>query len=1403
MQVSQTSIPGLEDLVVSPVTAEVTEDLPDYAITDPQRIGEVLNVLVEQPFYAFDVETTSLDFSRGKLHGMSFATADKMWYVFGNALEPAIHQLVDMHKRHPKIGVIGHNLKFDLHFMAPYGYRPKFICDTQIAQKLIDENVQRKLKTLAYTRLGIEGLPTYEDLAKAAAVSYVCKTRSCPNRTQQVQYKAPGICPICGKPLGTERKKVDDVSIYDIPLSKLVPYAARDTRLTYDLWLGYKPELKSEGMWDIFFKYEMPFLYVLLDMEKNGIYINQEKVSVLEKEIMERMQEARHTWDTVTGGVNPSSTTQLPEYLFETLKLKVQGYTDTGKPSTDALALQRLEPLDKTGSVKALRTVREMEKLLSTYIRKFQTMVNEDGRMRTNFNQDGARTGRLSSSGTINLQNIPSRSDLGKRIRDAFTAADDDHVIMVCVPEGTRVATTAGYLPIETVVPGDMAFMEDGSATEITALLDHGVQPVYKITTSMGYEIRATPSHRVRVIDEQGDYVWRFIDELQQGDHIVVQSGRGLGWINGYVMLPPVTSNHPNNKPVYTPEYLDEDLALFLGYLTGDGTLQKDRKGVAYVVNQRDAAVHQYLYSLSTRLFGLEPHVHTYRGVFDTTLHSVPLFTWLNGLGAAKNSVPPQLWQSPETVVAAYLRGLFEADGSVQSTDTGRVSFSTIHEQLAWEVHQLLLLLGIPARKYKQVHGKGVGYIWMITVSSAYVATFAEKVGFLSEHKSHHLSRLVARVDNPKLGGYPHLKEKVRRLGLHGEVRRLLNNTAVKGTPVSLPLANTLVNEYPDVAYTLGLHRTAVYGQLFDTIASITFDGDAHVYDLTVPATHTYISNGFVSHNCDYSQLELRLVAHYSGEPQMISAFENGDDPHQITADLMGVPRYVGKTINFGCVPMDTTALTPDGWASYNDLSVGDAVMGYNPATKQMEWTRVLHKFYYEEAPLVRMKVNRRFDVCVTPNHRWFAERRRHLAGGLRPTVGGFVETQDITTEHNLILSAPASTPHILDISPDEAAIIAWLHTDGSIKRGKYTGAPAQAGGSKVSFEGRILQKKEGGKKHIEKILADVPHYTHQHRLGVTHYMIDPAYLRDLWFRSGLDQVNLEQFVSLLDPYQRREFMIAAYLAEGNTSEKQLAAGRFHITQNEGPVMDALRLGAFLEGHYVGQWENGRYKDNVNARINLSRPHITGQHLRIEEDGSAPVWCIQTELGTWVMRQGDQIMVTGNSVYGQGPRTLADTIEESGKPRPKESEAKEWLQLFRKAYPTLDRWKWAQVDLARTQGYVTTLLGRKRRIPDINSFDNGLRGTAERQSYNAPIQGSAADTAELAMLNVHPYLSDYSARMLLQVHDELVFEVHKDSAEEFGKIVQSKMEGVGEIFDLRVKLEAGPGIGESWASAKH
>ena len=123
-----------------------------------------------------------------------------------------------------------------------------------------------------------------------------------------------------------------------------------------------------------------------------------------------------------------------------------------------------------------------------------------------------------------------------------------------------------------------------------------------------------------------------------------------------------------------------------------------------------------------------------------------------------------------------------------------------------------------------------------------------------------------------------------------------------------------------------------------------------------------------------------------------------------------------------------------------------------------------------------------------------------------------------------------------------------------------------------------------------------------------------------------------------------------------------------------------------------------------------------------------------------------------------------------------------------------------QVDFAREHGYVETVLGRRRYLKDINSQNSIVRGSAERNAINAPIQGSAADIIKLAMIKIHQKINEenWQSKMLLQVHDELVFDVLKSEKNDFEKMVKNCMECA---FDIGLPLVVDIGFGENWLEA--
>jgi DNA polymerase-1 len=146
------------------------------------------------------------------------------------------------------------------------------------------------------------------------------------------------------------------------------------------------------------------------------------------------------------------------------------------------------------------------------------------------------------------------------------------------------------------------------------------------------------------------------------------------------------------------------------------------------------------------------------------------------------------------------------------------------------------------------------------------------------------------------------------------------------------------------------------------------------------------------------------------------------------------------------------------------------------------------------------------------------------------------------------------------------------------------------------------------------------------------------------------------------------------------------------------------------------------------------------------------------------------------------------------------SEAKELIDTYYETYPKLKAYMSAQVDFAREHGYVETVLKRRRYLKDINSRNAMVRSGAERNAVNAPIQGSAADIIKLAMIHIYNRFEkeQFKSKMLLQVHDELVFDVHKDELEIIKPIIKYEMENA---FKMAVPLDVEIGLGKNWLEA--
>ena len=348
--------------------------------------------LLREKSFAFDTETEGLDPLTAALVGMSFAIREQeAWYVPVPAnreeatdivlrLAPAL--------QHPEIEKVGQNIKFDILALRKYGVRVKGpLFDTMIAHYLLNPELRHGMDYLAETYLKYKTVPI-EDL------------------------------------IGPKGKK--QASMRTVPVEQIKEYAAEDADVTLRLKHYFAPLLKQEDVESLFFEMEMPLIYVLAEMEATGVKLDTEALKQSSEVLSQQLIALEQSIYELAGQTfNINSTKQVGEILFDKLKLDEKAKkTKTGGYSTSEEVLEKIR--GKHPIVGKLLEFRGIKKLLSTYIDALPALIHpETGKIHTSFNQAVTATGRLSSTNP-NLQNIPVRDELGREIRKAFIADDDD-----------------------------------------------------------------------------------------------------------------------------------------------------------------------------------------------------------------------------------------------------------------------------------------------------------------------------------------------------------------------------------------------------------------------------------------------------------------------------------------------------------------------------------------------------------------------------------------------------------------------------------------------------------------------------------------------------------------------------------------------------------------------------------------------------------------------------------------------------------------------------------------------------------------------------------------------------------------------------------------------------------------
>jgi len=350
--------------------------------------------------FAFDTETTSLNYMQARIVGVSFSVEPgKAAYVpFGHDYEDAPQQLSEDVVlgglkdllENPAVKKLGQNLKYDTHVLENHGIKMQGISDDTLLQSYVLDSTKRHDMDSMATRFLNHNTIHFEDIA------------------------------------GKGKKQL---TFNQINLEEAGPYAAEDADITLRLHQCIHAQLEAiPELLKVYKEIELPLMPIIQHIERNGVKIDAQMLADQSYQLAERMQEIeKQAYEVAGEEFNLGSPKQIQHIFFEKLELPIIRKTPKGQPSTAEDVLQELA--EEHELPRLILENRGLSKLKSTYTDKLPKQIDEKtGRVHTSYNQTGAATGRMSSTDP-NLQNIPVRSEEGRRIRKAFIADEGNCIL--------------------------------------------------------------------------------------------------------------------------------------------------------------------------------------------------------------------------------------------------------------------------------------------------------------------------------------------------------------------------------------------------------------------------------------------------------------------------------------------------------------------------------------------------------------------------------------------------------------------------------------------------------------------------------------------------------------------------------------------------------------------------------------------------------------------------------------------------------------------------------------------------------------------------------------------------------------------------------------------------------------
>jgi DNA-directed DNA polymerase len=552
----------------------------------------------------------------------------------------------------------------------------------------------------------------------------------------------------------------------------------------------------------------------------------------------------------------------------------------------------------------------------------------------------------------------------------------------------------------------------------------------------------------------------------------------------------------------------------------------------------------------------------------------------------------------------------------------------------------------------------------------------------------------------------------------------------------------------------------------------------------------------------DYSQLELRVAAEFSGDKNMIHAYQSGSDLHTKTQELMfgnleGLDHDELKrkrTQAKSCFSGDTEILTDKGFVTFNMYDGVTKVAQYNIESQEISYTEPLD---FRMIPNQKICVfeNENTSLKLTPNHECIIQvqnGRKYMRKLPFEELAGHGQSK-----YAWVNAGYYNYDKEKFIEDKLTRFVACFVADGSYSASKNA----------IKF-GFTKKRKIDRFRWLLKELGVICEPKIQGKLKISYFTLSDFKLLNLVKRYCTEDKTL------LDP-SLTELNPLVYLEEaGHWDGHTNKFGLIRVSSTNKETLDKMQIMALQSGVRARLILTKEAYDNVSttwelsynlAKKPLSRFESKDIDTRTHHNANYNVYCVTVPEHNIVIRHNGKVSIQGNCnfgfIYGMQAKSFRDYAKGYGLDLSQE-EAEDFRNKFFEAYPTLPTWHKKNINFAQSYGYVESPIGRKRFLRDIWSDDWVKRSSAERQALNSAVQGFGSDCCISAMADIvfSDDLDHSRARIIGTVHDAILVEAEEDYAQEASEIIKKHMENPSILkgIKMEVPLVADVEIGKGW-----